>query len=191
MSIKLIAHRGNLFGPEKEKENTPEYIDQAINKGFYAEIDVWTRGDNFFLGHDEPTYEISMQWLLERHDSLYLHAKNISSFFFFKDRTRFNTFFHTTEDYVITSNGETIVRSSGIVPGIFYPNNTIFVMPETAEIKLPIYRSLISDYAGLVYNFEHPDYDKIPDIIKLKTEEPTITQNEGEGKPDNILQLNG
>lgn len=183
MSIKLIAHRGNRFGIQKENENKPEYIDQAVKEGFYAEIDIWTQNEKIFLGHDEPKYEVSMQWLLERHDSLYLHAKNISAFLYFKDRTRFNTFFHTTEDYVITSNGETIIRESGIVPDIFYPNNVIFTMPEEAKLKLPIYRNVISDYAGLIYNFDHPEYDKIPDIIKLK--EKTVEE------PDNIVQLNG
>jgi len=40
MSIKLIAHRGNRYGTEIENENKPEYIDQAIQDGFYVEIDI-------------------------------------------------------------------------------------------------------------------------------------------------------
>jgi len=188
MSIKLIAHRGNRYGTEIENENKPEYIDQAIQDGFYVEIDIWTEGEKVFLGHDEPKYEVTMQWLLERHDSVYLHAKNISSFLYFKERTRFNTFYHTTEDFVVTSNGETIIRETSIVPDIFYPNNVIFTMPENAKVKLPIYRNVISDYAGLIYNFEHPDYNKIPEILKLKTE---TAPEEEKAEADNIVQLNG
>ena len=122
----------------------------------------------------------ALEWLMTRHDSLYLHCKNVAAFLYFKDRTRFNAFYHDTENYVITSNGETIVRETGIVEGVYYPPNCIFSMPESASIRLPYNRSLISDYAGLIYNFDHEDYDKVPEIIKFKEEE---------NEPDNIVNL--
>jgi hypothetical protein len=46
MSYTLYAHRGNLFGPKPELENTPDYIDQAIKFGFKVEVDVWLNSDN-------------------------------------------------------------------------------------------------------------------------------------------------
>jgi hypothetical protein len=45
----LIAHRGNLNGPNKESENMPDYINIAIEKGFYVEIDVWLINNKLFL----------------------------------------------------------------------------------------------------------------------------------------------
>ena len=30
---KLIAHRGNINGPNTEEENNPEYLIKTINKG--------------------------------------------------------------------------------------------------------------------------------------------------------------
>lgn len=184
MSVKLIAHRGNLYGPQPEKENEPSYVNEAVQQGFFAEVDIWTKEEKIFLGHDEPKYEVDINWLLERHDSLYLHAKNVSAFLYFKDRTRFNTFYHTTEDFVITSNGETIVRETSVEEGIFYPINTIFTMPENGKVTVPSYRSVISDYAGLIYNFDHPDYKNIPNTVKLKVESEQTESN-------NIIQLNG
>ena len=61
--MKLIAHRGNINGPNKEKENKPEYIIEAINKGYYVEIDLWLIDDKLYLGHDNPQYVIEETFL--------------------------------------------------------------------------------------------------------------------------------
>ena len=36
----LIAHRGNVNGKNPERENTIEYIEEAIKKGYHCEIDI-------------------------------------------------------------------------------------------------------------------------------------------------------
>ena len=36
----LIAHRGNINGPDKAKENHPDYINKAIEAGYNVEIDI-------------------------------------------------------------------------------------------------------------------------------------------------------
>jgi hypothetical protein len=51
----LISHRGNLNGPNPERENHPDYIWEALRAGFEVEIDVWWVEGKFKLGHDEPT----------------------------------------------------------------------------------------------------------------------------------------
>ena len=43
----LISHRGNLNGPKPDQENSPNYINNAISKGYNVEIDVWFK-DEFF-----------------------------------------------------------------------------------------------------------------------------------------------
>jgi len=40
--MKLISHRGNLFGPNPTNENNPDYILNAIELGYDVEIDVGT-----------------------------------------------------------------------------------------------------------------------------------------------------
>ena len=45
--MKLISHRGNLEGRKPELENNPEYIDEALSKGYDVEIDVWWSGNSF------------------------------------------------------------------------------------------------------------------------------------------------
>ena len=39
--MKLIAHRGNVNGPNPDKENHTDYINEAIILGYDVEIDVW------------------------------------------------------------------------------------------------------------------------------------------------------
>ncbi|MGA0351970.1 MAG: hypothetical protein ACO3MF_04430, partial [Acholeplasmataceae bacterium] len=61
--MRLIAHRGNINGKKLSLENNPNYIKDAIIKGYDAEIDVWFVGEKFILGHDEPQYEINKSFL--------------------------------------------------------------------------------------------------------------------------------
>ena len=53
-----IAHRGNLYGPDPERENTIEVISEALALGYDVEIDIWLVDGKLYLGHDEPTYLI-------------------------------------------------------------------------------------------------------------------------------------
>jgi len=55
----IIAHRGNLHGPNSEKENHPDYVSDAINEGFDVEIDAWVINNKVYLGHDGPEYEVT------------------------------------------------------------------------------------------------------------------------------------
>lgn len=72
----IISHRGNLVGRVPQLENSPDYIDKAINSGFDVEIDVrWDNG--IWLGHDIAQYPIDANWLLNRKDSLWVHIKDI------------------------------------------------------------------------------------------------------------------
>ena len=54
--MKLIAHRGNLHGPNPDKENSTDYINEAIESGYNVEIDVWFINNKWYLGHDNHIY---------------------------------------------------------------------------------------------------------------------------------------
>ena len=61
--MKLISHRGNTSGPATEKENSPSYIKDALDMGYDVEIDVWNINGIWFLGHDDPCYQIDFKFL--------------------------------------------------------------------------------------------------------------------------------
>ena len=104
--MKLIAHRGNINGPDIQNENKPEYIKTAIVLGYDCEIDVRLINNELYLGHDEPTYKINIDFLITNKDSLWIHCKNITALGFLSEYKNyvFNYFWHQTDDYVITSN---------------------------------------------------------------------------------------
>lgn len=102
--MKLISHRGNINGPQKPLENNPDYIDMAIDAGFDVEIDLWIKNGKVFLGHDKPQYNISLDYLISRQNSLWIHCKNglALEHSLLND---FNCFFHNTDTYTLTSYG--------------------------------------------------------------------------------------
>ena len=103
--MKLISHRGNLAGPDKLNENKPEYVLNALSKGYDVEVDVWLDKDqNIYLGHDNPQYLIDKSFILERSDKLWLHCKNIEALYMFLEKIpEANFFWHQSDNFTLTS----------------------------------------------------------------------------------------
>jgi hypothetical protein len=100
-----IAHRGNTSGPSK-LENSPEYIQAALDAGYDAEVDVWVINDKFYLGHDSPEYSVDYDWLEARISSLWIHCKNLDALQTFSEcEDLFNFFWHQEDDFTLTSWG--------------------------------------------------------------------------------------
>jgi hypothetical protein len=127
--MKLIAHRGNINGPNHELENTPEYIDIAISNGFDVEIDLRNVDGDFYLGHDNPQYLVSISWLEERKDNLWIHCKDLKSLEIFSNSSEdFNYFWHQEDDFTLTSK-----NYIWTYPGKPYTMKSIIVMPELID----------------------------------------------------------
>ena len=99
----LISHRGNLNGLNPERENTKEYVQEAINRGYQVEIDIRAKNDLLFFGHDTPDREVDQSWLCERREFLWIHCKDFDSLSMLID-SNLRTFFHEKESYSIISN---------------------------------------------------------------------------------------
>lgn len=125
--MRLIAHRGNIDGPNPIKENSIDYIEEAIAKGFDVEVDLRHEDYYFYLGHDEPQYYVSMSWLVKYKDVLWIHCKNRESLEKVSSSPiEFNYFWHETDSYTLTSK-----NYIWTYPGKTYTSNSIIVMPET------------------------------------------------------------
>ncbi len=119
----LIAHRGNTEGPHTDRENSPKYIHEALNKGFNVEIDVWRTGEGqWYLGHDCAQWPIKHNFLIN--SKFWIHCKNYNALASLLG-TSLNYFYHTNEEYVLTSNGWIWAY-----PGMSGGKKTICVMPE-------------------------------------------------------------
>ena len=119
----IIAHRGNLNGPNPKKENHPDYIKNAIDAGFNVELDLWAINDKLYLGHDQAQYEISVNFLYNH--KFWIHAKNIDAAYILSNRTSLHWFFHDKDDCALTSRGYLWTY-----PGKQLTPNSIAVMPE-------------------------------------------------------------
>lgn len=73
-----------MEGPNKEKENSPEYILEAITHGYDVEVDVWVdENGSILLGHDRPQYNVESEFI--KHEKIWCHAKNSEALFFLKE----------------------------------------------------------------------------------------------------------
>jgi len=101
----IISHRGNTTGPDIEKENSPEHLKEAISMGYNVEVDIWLISQTIFLGHDEPTYEVSEDFIKEISKEAWFHCKNIESLYMFKTKyPDFKYFWHQSDKFTLTSN---------------------------------------------------------------------------------------
>jgi len=105
--MKLIAHRALLNGPNQSLENRPEQISFVLEKGYEAEVDVWMEKDQWWLGHDKPTYKTSLDFL--KQTGLWIHTKNFEAadglLSLINQGWNFNVFSHDSDDRTLTSHG--------------------------------------------------------------------------------------
>ena len=142
MIMKLISHRGNINGIHEDKENTCDYIIEAIEKNYDVEIDVWFKSGELFLGHDSPKEKIKLFFLKTNKNKLWIHCKNIEALGYLKDE--YNCFFHDSDDAVLTSKNFIWTFS-----GKKITNKSIAVLPEKcnySEKELNKCVGICSDY---------------------------------------------
>jgi hypothetical protein len=135
-----IAHRGNISGARPLLENSPDYIQQSIDAGYMAEIDLWRIDQLFYLGHDDAQYSVELSWLEERKDHLWVHCKNINALEALSS-SNLHYFWHEQDTVTLTSKGY-IWAFPGNQPIV----NSIAVMPEIHnEIALTRCAGICSD----------------------------------------------
>lgn len=148
----LIAHRGNINGPNPERENSKYYIMEAVAMGYDVEIDVWLREGKIYLGHDEPLYQIELDWLEQYAKKLWIHCKNVDIFLYLKDINSLNVFWHENDTLTLTTQ-----QKVWAYPGKQPIKGSIAVMPEWFNDNIDGCEGVCSDY-----------------IIKYKTHEDLL-----------------
>lgn len=117
-----IAHRGNINGPKPELENTEQYLLSAIEAGFDVEADVWMMSGTFFLGHDSPLNETSLEFLKSINTKAWFHCKNLDALYAMRCQGFKNYFWHQNDDYSLTNH-----NFIWTFPGKSYGDNSIVV----------------------------------------------------------------
>jgi len=137
----LISHRGNISGIDKQSENKPDYILNALNIGYNVEVDIWHHKNELYLGHDEPIILLPEE-LLEYKDKLWFHAKNLDALTKLK-KLDVHYFWHQNDDITITSKGYWWTY-----PGKKLFNNSICVLPEKFNQDISSCAGCCSDVIG-------------------------------------------
>tara|TARA_B100002019_G_C21274251_1_gene604291 strand:- start:6775 stop:7224 length:450 start_codon:yes stop_codon:yes gene_type:complete len=146
--MRLIAHRGNISGPNKELENTADYIDQALIN-YDAEIDVRLINGSLFLGHDVAQYKVEKSWLLDRAENLWIHCKDYQSLSFLTN-TPLKTFYHSSEICTAIRNEKNIwchdlniCDNNSVIP--LLSKNDLLLLKH-----LPKVHAVCSDFVSLI-----------------------------------------
>lgn len=127
--MKIISHRGNLTGINLIRENSIDYIEEAISEGFDVEIDLRVEDDQCYLGHDDPQYFVTMEWLRRYKDVLWIHCKNLEALEKLSSSVvEFNYFWHENDCYTMTSKG-----IGWCLVGQKPYFNSVIVLPESVD----------------------------------------------------------
>jgi hypothetical protein len=141
----LISHRGNISGPNPERENHPEYIFEALQAGYDVEVDVWFIDGKFMLGHDEPQYEFPFPLLDNNFPKMWLHCKNIQALEVLHSLDskgeKINYFWHQEDTVTLTSK-----NYIWAYPGKQPIKNSIAVIPEIHNDDVDTCFGICSDY---------------------------------------------
>ena len=134
----LISHRGNLNGVIEDRENSPKYINEALDKGYDVEVDVRFENNQFFLGHDLNQYKINEKFLIN--EKIWCHAKT-SKALNALEKINAHYFWHQEDDYTITNKG-----FFWTYPGKKLLTNSICVLPEKSNYEKILCKGICSDF---------------------------------------------
>lgn len=148
--MKLIAHRGLLNGPDKELENKESTINFALQQGVECEVDVWYVNSNWYIGHDSPAYQTTVNFITQT--GLWIHAKNFEA----ADQLRLlldefkhlNFFWHDHDQRTLTSQ-----NYWWTYPDNLLGRNSIALMPEWSFEYTDMYHCLSWNCAGICTDY--------------------------------------
>jgi hypothetical protein len=139
----LIAHRGNIHGPKPEYENMPYHIEEAIHFGYDVEVDVWSDGTWFWLGHDKPETFIDLDFLDKYTDRLWCHAKSPQTLITLLV-AKLHCFYNVDDNVTLTSKNVIWTHPNCAI----LTRNSICVLPERGRKSFGKAYGICSDYVG-------------------------------------------
>lgn len=140
--MKFISHRGNIQGRDKSYENNPGVLSRVIKQGYSVEIDVWVKNGNLYLGHDEPEWEISDQFLKTNYQQLLIHCKNDEALFRLNTISILELFTHADDPFTLSSKNVILIHPHTVTK----LRRGILIMPEMSHYTV----NEILEFDGIV-----------------------------------------
>lgn len=144
-----FSNNGNINEINLERQSSPDYILEAIDKGFKVKCSIRLMSDdNFWLGEEEAIHKIEDNFLIDNAKYLLIHCKNISSLYkiheFEKQHKNLHYYYHSTDNISITSK-KYFLLDYGKKP---ISDNTIVMFPEETNFQ----KRDLDGCAGIVSN---------------------------------------
>ncbi len=156
----VIAHRGNIIGPDSKDENTQSAAQKAIDFNYHVELDLWKclKDDQWWFGHDSPQNIIPKSFILKNKNQIWIHAKTGEALQLALDH-KLKCFYHNVDDFTLVSNGYIWRYPDTSLP---ITRDTVIVMPESIKSAktLQLGRGVCTDYPLLLktaLSTIHPD----------------------------------
>lgn len=132
----LISHRGNVDGVTPSKENTIPYMQEALNREFYVEVDIYEHAGELYFGHEYGGSGQRVDWSFLKHNAgkLLIHCKDSKTLLTLRHYDFLAIFYQDHDDYAIASNDWIIAHSKQ--GGMVYDkkdrnlSGTIIMLPE-------------------------------------------------------------
>lgn len=159
--MRIIAHRGNIDGPCPVAENHPDYVLEAIKRGYDVEVDVRMTDSGLYLGHDEPVDLVPMDFV--RNSKIWAHAKDPVTFGILSKFPDVNCFYQESDAISVTNQGFIWCHKDHPVRG---PRSVVYwdgSDPMANEILESGACGVYTDYAGLFrLGNQHADSCDLP-----------------------------
>jgi len=134
-----IAHRGNIDGINSSRENSPSYIQEALDAGYDVEIDLWTPNGIPHLGHDYPQYKVTEKWLAERKKHLWIHAKTFAAASWLATSNHeFEYFCHQSDSCTLTASNFIWLHDLAQIPN----HNCVIPLLSKDQVKKYKYKNI-------------------------------------------------
>jgi hypothetical protein len=140
--MRLIAHRGLIYGPNSQLENNPTVIQKTLALGYDVEVDVRYVKGEWFLGHDEAMHKVDFEFLEQ--PGMWIHAKNVDALYKLIP-TNLNFFWHQNDDFTLTSS-----LHIWTYPGKDLTADSICVLPEHVD---PLFADLPKHCFGICSDY--------------------------------------
>jgi hypothetical protein len=101
--MNFIAHRGNTRGPQPSFENTEDYLQDALDKGYHIEVDIQLYRGALYLGHDAPNIHVNEKFI--KQSNVICHAKTFEAMGPLLT-LGCHSFFHQEDDITLTSRAK-------------------------------------------------------------------------------------
>lgn len=99
----FISNRGNINGINQTRENNPEYVQEAMDRGFFVMVDVWlVQNKQLTLGNVKPKYVTDLNFL--QNPQIIARACSPATLTYLLDNN-VHCFYCDRSNYTLTSNG--------------------------------------------------------------------------------------